>query len=324
MYIEPHSNSIKAVLKLRDGGSKTTCRWPYKHGICNFEMSHLFTQWGAKAAPKIMATVDGEYRKIFGWETNATDSEYADFLRLFLKEFLAYMRSQDSADKRCYFHISDEPEEEHLESYLAAKAIVAPVLEGYPIMDALSNYEFYASGVSEHPIAMTTFAKTFVEHGVKDLWTYYCGDQGVSNRFIAMPSARNRIIGAQLYKYDIVGFLHWGYNFYYNEKAYAFVNPFMNTCGEYFTPAGDCFSVYPGPAGKPWPSIRMLVFYDALQDIRAFELCEKLYGREFVMNLIEDEKHPITFMEWPQGDNYLLDLRQKINMAIKNKCVRRA
>jgi hypothetical protein len=195
---------------------------------------------------------------------------------------------------------------------------VAPVLEGYPIMDALSNYEIFASGVSEHPIAMTTFVNKFVEHGVKDLWTYYCGDQGVSNRFIAMPSARNRIIGVQLYKYHIVGFLHWGYNFYYNEKAYAFVNPFMNTCGEYFTPAGDCFSVYPGPDGKPWPSIRMLVFYDALQDIRALELCDRLYGREFVMNIVEDEGEPITFFKWPQGEEYLLDLREKINLAIKN------
>lgn len=287
-------------------------------GMKYFEISHLFTQWGAKAAPKIMATVDGEYKRIFGWETDATSPEYAEFLQIFLKEFLAYMKAHDGADKRCYFHISDEPQAEHLESYLAAKAIVAPVLEGYYIMDALSKYEFYESGVSEHPIPMTTFVKTFIDHGVKDLWTYYCGDQAVSNRYIAMPSARNRIIGVQLYKYNIVGFLHWGYNFYYNENAYAFVNPFLNTCGDYFTPSGDCFWVYPGPDGNPWPSIRMLVFYDALQDIRAFELCEKLYGRDYVMHMIEDGVKPITFLEWPLGDDYLLNLREKINLAIKN------
>ena len=44
-------------------------------GIKYFEMSHLFTQWGAKYSPKIMATVDGEYKRIFGWDTKATSKE---------------------------------------------------------------------------------------------------------------------------------------------------------------------------------------------------------------------------------------------------------
>ena len=34
---------------------------------------------------------------------------------------------------------------EHLENYLKAKAIVAPLLEGYPIIDAVSSYEYYSS-----------------------------------------------------------------------------------------------------------------------------------------------------------------------------------
>jgi hypothetical protein len=284
-------------------------------GIKYFEISHLFTQWGAKAAPKIMATVDGEYRKIFGWETKATDSEYADFLRLFLKEFLAYMKSQNGADKRCYFHISDEPEEEHLESYLAAKAIVAPVLEGYPIMDALSNYEIFASGVSEHPIAMTTFVNKFVEHGVKDLWTYYCGDQGVSNRFFAMPSARNRIIGVQLYKYHIVGFLHWGYNFYYSRLSIGLINPYINNDAEGGFPAGDGYGVYPVPGGVV-PSIRYKVFYQGLQDMMAAKLLESICGREEVMKIIEAEGK-VEFNICPANGEYITKIREQINNKIK-------
>ena len=38
-------------------------------GITYFEMSHLFTQWGAKAAPKIVASVGGTKKRIFGWDT---------------------------------------------------------------------------------------------------------------------------------------------------------------------------------------------------------------------------------------------------------------
>lgn len=287
-------------------------------GVKYFEIAHFFTQWGAKAAPKIMATVDGEYKKIFGWETDACGKEYAEFLNVFIPELLAYMKSLDGADKRCWFHISDEPNETQLESYLAAKAIVAPLLKGYPIMDALSHYEFYSSGAVDKPVPGTTSVHTFIDNNVPDLWTYYCVSQAnkVSNRFMAMPSYRTRIIGTQMYKYNIAGFLHWGYNFYNNQYSYATLNPYMNTDGEYFAAAGDTFSVYPGPDGKPWESIRLLVFYDALQDMRAYSLCESLYGKEFVMNIIEENIEPITFFDYPHREDYLLNVRERINKAI--------
>lgn len=288
-------------------------------GIKYFEIAHFFTQWGAKAAPKIMATVNGEYKRIFGWETDATSDAYADFLKAFIPAFLTHMKSLDGADKRCIFHISDEPKSSQIEGYLKAKSIVEPLLEGYTIMDALSNYEFYSSGTVKNPIVSTMHIESFIENNVPDLWAYYCvteDKEDLSNRFIAMPSFRNRILGTQLYKFDISGFLHWGYNFYYNQYSYAFVNPFMNTDGEYFSPGGDTFSVYPGEDGKPMASIRLLVFNDGLQDMRAMRLCEKLYGRKYVIDLIEDGIDPITFKNYPKNSDYLLSMREKINRAI--------
>lgn len=55
-------------------------------GIGYFEMSHLFTQWGAAHAPKVIAEVNGETKKIFGWETDSASEEYVSFLKVFLKE----------------------------------------------------------------------------------------------------------------------------------------------------------------------------------------------------------------------------------------------
>ena len=63
-------------------------------------------------------------------------------------------------------------------------------------------------------------------------------------------------------------------------------------------------------------SIRHSVFYDALQDIRAFSLCEALCGREAVMQLI-DAQTSITFKNYPRNAEYILDLREKINNLIK-------
>ena len=55
-----------------------------KNGIEYFEISHLFTQWGAKCTPKIMAEVDGEEKRIFGWDVSSTSEEYKAFLQAFL------------------------------------------------------------------------------------------------------------------------------------------------------------------------------------------------------------------------------------------------
>ena len=179
-------------------------------GIKYFEIAHFFTQWGAQHAPKVMATVDGEYKKIFGWETDATSEEYVTFLRAFITEFLAHMKDRGD-DKRCFFHISDEPTNDHIEFYKAAKNSIADLLEDYTIMDALSSYDFYKQGIVKTPIPCNNHIGPFIEGKVPGLWTYYCSSQwkDVSNRFLAMPSARNRSIGMQMYKYDIVGFLHW-------------------------------------------------------------------------------------------------------------------
>lgn len=89
------------------------------------------------------------------------------------------------------------------------------------IIDAISHHELCDCGLVKKPVAMTSSVDKFFEKGYTDIWTYYCCDPcggGYSNRFISMPSGRNRITGVQLYKYNINGFLHWGYNFYFAEK----------------------------------------------------------------------------------------------------------
>ena len=50
----------------------------------------------------------------------------------------------------------------------------------------------------------------------------------MSNRFVTMPSSRNRSIGVQLYKAKVEGFLHWGYNYYNNWSSGDAINPYMD------------------------------------------------------------------------------------------------
>lgn len=290
-------------------------------GVQYLEIAHFFTQWGAEHAPKVMATVDGEYRRIFGWDTDAAGEEYGAFLQALIPALLAFLREKNGWDKRCFFHISDEPSEEHLAQYAAARAQVTALLRGYPIMDALSNYEFYERGVVDIPVAATDHIGPFLAHKVEGLWCYYCVGQSkkVSNRFVAMSSARTRILGAQMYKYGIAGFLHWGYNFYFSQFSMETVNPLMITDGDYFAPAGDTFSVYPAPDGTPYASLRLEVFYDGLQDMRALALCESLYGREYTLKLLEQGTDAITFSEYPRDGAFLPAMRERVNAAIAKK-----
>jgi hypothetical protein len=179
-----------------------------KCGIQYLEINHFFTQWGAKACPKVIATVDGKEKQIFGWDTPSESDAYKEFLYALIPQMLSYLRSKNGADKRCFFHISDEPHKEHLEQYAKVSSMIRPLLEGYPIIDALSDYDFYASGATTCPVPACNHMDVFLEKEVPNLWTYYCCGQSVdvSNRFFAMPSYRTRIIGTQFYKFNIAGF----------------------------------------------------------------------------------------------------------------------
>lgn len=292
-------------------------------GIQYFEMAHLFSQWGAKKCPKIMAYVDGTYTRIFGWDTDSTGEAYNAFLNAFLPE-LTQALTQWGIRDRVVFHISDEPSEEALPQYRTCRDMVKELLNGFIIMDAMSEYSFFEQGVCEHPVVATNAVNPFLQgRRPEDFWVYYCVSQNykVSNRFIAMPSARTRIIGLQLYKFNVAGFLHWGFNFYNSMLSVRPINPFCNTDADHSFPAGDSFIVYPGANYEPLESLRLVVFSDALHDLRALRLLESMTSREHVMALLEDGlKQPLSFTDYPHDSEYQLRLMHRVHQEIKEHC----
>lgn len=287
-----------------------------KNGIRFFEISHLFTQWGAKHAPKIMAVVNGEYKKIFGWETDALGEEYSSFLHAFLPKLVAFLK-QEGIMEQCYFHVSDEPKEEHEQQYRAVKELLLPYVKDTQLIDALSGYSFYEKGIVSKPIVSTDHIHTFIENDVKNLWAYYCMGQvkDVANRFMAMPSYRNRILGYQLYKYDIEGFLQWGFNFWFAELSTGIINPYLDTATSGAYPSGDAYLVYPlNQEGEVVCSLRLYVFNEALQDMRALKLLETMAGKEIVLEMLENVE---GFTSYPRNTQYIIELREKVNQMIR-------
>lgn len=289
-----------------------------KYGIRWFEMSHLFTQWGAKCAPKVIAVVDGREQKLFGWETAADSAEYRGFLDAFLPS-LCYFLRQEGVFDQCYFHISDEPNEEDAPQYQRCKELLLTYIPQERMIDALSSYSFYEKGILCQPIAATNHIQPFLDHHVETLWAYYCVGQyrEVANRFMAMPSYRNRILGWQLYKYQICGFLQWGFNFWFTQYSRKAVSPFVDTSAGGAFPSGDSFLVYPlGEDGEPVCSLRLFVFRETMQDFRALTLLERLSSREEVLALLTQIE---GFAVYPRSSEALLSLRAAVDRAIADR-----
>jgi hypothetical protein len=125
-------------------------------------------------------------------------------------------------------------------------------------------------------------------------------------------------MGMQFWKYHIAGFLHWGYNFWYTQYSRREIDPFTISDGDGFAPAGDAFSVYPAPNGKPYRTLRLVTFKEALNDLSAFTLAEELCGREAVLAVLDAERE-ITFSDYPKSAAFILDAREKINRMIEEK-----
>ena len=292
----------------------------HRCGIKYFELPPFFTQWGAEHAPKIVATVDGEFKRIYGWDTDAASEEYAEFTAIFVAALLDHLKEL-GIDKQCYFHMSDEPKLKNLEQYKKSQAGIRKCIEGYHTMDAISNYEFYLEGLIDTPVPSTNHIKEFLEGNIPGMWCYYCCSQciDVSNRFFSMPGARTRMIGTQMFKFNIGGFLQWGYNFYYNQRSRDLINPYIETTGEDWVESGDAFIVYPGFNGKPLESIRLVSFNEGLQDLRAMKLCESLYGHDAVVEAIEKVCGEVRFDRCLSASEDMLAVRERINDMIEAK-----
>lgn len=283
-----------------------------KCGIQYYEISHLFSQWGSAFSPNIQIRVDGELQYYFTWGIASDSKEYRDFLSCFIPQLVTVLK-EEGVDQNTFFHISDEPRADHIEQYENAYKLVKPLIGDIKTCDALSKYSFYEKGLVEYPITCTSSINEFLPHNVPNQWVYYCCGQinKLSNRLLSMPSHRNRVMGLQIYRYAVKGFLHWGYNFYNAELSAYRIQPYQTTSGDASYPSGDPFSVYPGKDGALL-SLRSLVFFEGLQDIAVLELLEKYIGFEAVKDFIRDcAGMEITFEEYPRNSRFLPELRQK-------------
>ena len=289
-----------------------------KCGIRYFEISHLFTQWGAWKTPKIMALVDGEEKRIFGWDVDSGSPEYKDFLAAFLPALAARIDKLGIRD-RVYFHVSDEPTLENLDHYREISVLIKQHLPGFKFMDAVSHTEFFTEGLISIPVPVENTLPKFMKLDIPERWTYYCCNplSPYSNRLHSMPAAANRVIGVLLYLYNCEGFLHWGYNFWNGGRSGLYRNPLSQEPDDLY-PAGDGCLVYPGSDG-PLDSMRGEVFFEGLQDMRALQTLESRIGREKTVSLIHRcAGSEVRMDSFPMEETFVPSLREEVNALLES------
>ena len=284
-----------------------------KYNIRYYEIAHMFTQWGAKCTPNIQVTENGKKDYGFGWHVSSDDPRYLEFLRAYIPAIVAEMEKEGVAGNT-YFHISDEPSLQDEESYRTAAGILRPLIGNCRSYDTLSACDFYEKGLVECPVTIIDKIHDFLKLDVKNQWVYYCcGPTEVyPNCFMALRSYRVRILGFLLYRYQIKGFLQWGFNFYHAIRSLYPVNPYLTTSCDGAFPSGDAFLVYPGKDG-PYTSIRGQITLEAMQDMNICYALEERIGREAVEKIIDEAAgKTLRFDDYPRNNEYILDLRAKI------------
>ncbi len=209
------------------------------------------------------------------------DPRVEGFLCQFLREYARHVKEMGMAG-RVLIHVGDEPHGEQMKDYARIAPMAHKYAPGLRIIDALDvsgDYEFF----DEHVDVWAPLLGRYDEHidvirarraAGKQVWHYTCLFPRGShpNRFVDYPLLKTRILHWINYRWDLTGYLHWGWNAW-TPDPFSDLEPEWG--GGTTLPAGDAFIVYPGSDGV-LDSIRYEQMLEGIQD---YELLKELGKR---------------------------------------------
>ncbi|MGN8039211.1 DUF4091 domain-containing protein [Chitinophaga sp. 22321] len=242
----------------------TMCK---KMGYKKFEWAHLWMYWGVKTAMRVYTIKDGKYVLLWDADLPAFSPVYVNFLRQFLPAFHDFLKDENiMADS--YFHLSDEPAQEHIPNYKEARELLHELAPWMKVMDALSDIRYGKEHLTDIPVPIISSAQEYSKEKIPH-WVYFCTGPRNKwlNRFFDTPLPKIRMSGWLFYHLHAEGFLHWGYNYWHKLDSEEASDPYTDGSAHAYPGIanGDPFVVYPGPDG-PYDSVRWEVFAESLQD----------------------------------------------------------
>jgi len=246
-----------------------------KAGVIGYiEGSHLGGrgEWEAPdfdAAWPTIVNPDGSIQPNPGVKT--TSQEEREFLSWFLPALQEHLEEMGWLD--IYFqHLADEPISQNAESYKKLAAYVREFAPKLRIIDAAMCNEI-AGAIDiwvPQPQHYENDIKFFTERRAAgdEIWFYTClSPRGkYVNRFLDFQLIRTRLTHWINFKFDLKGFLHWGFNYWRGD-------PWTDLQSDWLPP-GDSHIVYPGKRG-PMTSIRLEAMRDGIEDFELLKLLER-------------------------------------------------
>jgi hypothetical protein len=178
-------------------------------------------------------------------------------------------------------HLTDEPTDANAESYKALAEQVRRHMPGVKIFEATMSLELvgavdhWCPQVQEYQNHRDFFEERKTAGDA--VWVYTCLAPGGPwlNRLLDQERLRQVYLGWALAKFDLAGFLHWGFNHYRSGT-----DPFAQSVVPHgggppnYLPAGDSHVVYPGKDG-PLSGQRFEAHRIGMEDAELLQLLKK-------------------------------------------------
>jgi len=235
----------------------------------------------------------GLYVPVFGDEEKDKElmplqqAETKEFYSAFLPAFVENIKA-NGWEKQYIQHIADEPINENVDSYIEISKFLKSLVPELKVIEACHTHQL------ENMIDVWVPQMNFLKDGMDfyaarqslgdEAWYYTClAPKGEwANRFVELPLIKTRLLHWVNFKYDIPGYLHWGFNFWGSnsgivtgEDPYDDVSGMIVSSGN-ILPGGDCWISYPAYKSIN-PSIRLEAMRDGIVD---YELL-KMYRERF-------------------------------------------
>lgn len=237
----------------------------FRNGAELIEITHVagFKQWGG-------SEIEVRSFQVIHGPGDVRNEPGELVLPHLLRALEAHLRERGWLD-RAVIHVADEPTEDGIEEWRRISRMVREHAPGLRRIDAIEttgfgdDLEIWVPTLHHYDHWTGEYEEARGQG--KELWYYTCLNPSgrYPNRFIDFPLIKTLVLHWINYAYDLRGFLHWGYNWWYGDP-FKDLNPQL--------PPGDTHIVYPGKQG-PLPSLRLEAMRDGLEDYELFKLLEE-------------------------------------------------
>lgn len=210
------------------------------------------------------------------------DQRVQQFYSAFLPALYTNIEQQGWADKYLQ-HIADEPIPDNVASYIEISKFVKKLVPQIKIIEACHTHQL------ENMVDVWVPQMNFLRDGLdfysaqqakgNEAWYYTClAPKGEwANRFVELPLIKTRLLHWVNFKYNIPGYLHWGFNYWgsgdgisASDDTFDDVSGMILSSGN-ILPGGDCWIAYPGEK-TIYPSIRLEAMRDGIVDYELLKM----------------------------------------------------